>query len=223
MLLLTTPLPLLAAFLLVIRRPPDALSRLAVHVVACTLIFFALPGVPVYDSVRQAIFLFPFLIYLLVAGIGRWPPRWRTLLLAALLLANLSALAAYFPHEASYYNGLAGGLAGAVARGYDATLYGNDLTPEFLAWLNAHLPENARVAAAPFNLRTFKVLREHGLLRRDLDFIAADRPPEFLILQQRGAFFTPRMQAILDRETPLYAVRSEGVILAAVYRLGPEP
>lgn len=121
------------------------------------LVLFMLPGVPVYDGVR--LFLASYPAWAVWVGLGGAvlvgdlqtrgvPARLVSLLLAVATLAPLADVARYSPVWLSHYNPLVGGLAGAVARGFEATYWGDSVTAPLLEQAAAAAPREA-IAFAP--------------------------------------------------------------------------
>lgn len=219
MLLLTTPLPLLAALAWRLVRPADHLAWLGIVFLAFILLFFALPSVPIYDAERQAVFIFPFIVYVVAAGLARYARRWRYAVLLVLLAGNLFPLLRDFPQESSYFNLLAGGRPGAAASGYDIALHADGVNREFIGWLNANMPPQAHIRPMPMNPYAFLYWQRSGLLRPDLVFFEDAQPFAYVLLQNRRGYLGNNR--LLDHADPLFAVRREGVIIAAVYRDSP--
>jgi len=125
------------------------------------LIAVSLPGVPVYGGIKLFLPAFPFLAILAGLGFARVlreieslavTDRTRWLVAVAVtsvvLLPGVLGVAAYHGSWLSYYNGLAGGLRGAVASGHERQYY--DLAyPELPRTLNALLPRGGSVAVLP--------------------------------------------------------------------------
>lgn len=219
MLLLTTPLPLLAAFVWCWRRClHDPLARFTLLLTVWVLVFFALPGVPIYDAERQVVFMFPFAVYAIACATARLAARWQSLLLGGLLAANLVPLISDFPHESSYYNALIGGRPGAERAGYDIAQHAEGVNAEVIAWMNNNLPPHARVLPIPMNPLAFSYWQKYGGLRKDFGFLGAE-PFGYRLVQNRLGFFDRAALADeLDDPTPLFAIRREGVIIVAIYQ-----
>jgi len=196
--LFTTPLPFLALFAagmvplarLVRAREPGAI--LLVAWIAVVLGRLHLPNAVNFDGVRHFLELFP-----AMAVIGGLGARWifdaaragvaklgaserasrvtASALLAALLASNAWSLARSHPFEIAYWNGLAGGLAGAQERriaqscDYWALSYRVGLR-----WLNANAPPGS-VLAVPIAEHSVR-LTAPARLRTDITLAALTTP-----------------------------------------------
>lgn len=144
------------------------------------LLLFSWPGVPVYDGVRLFLMVFP--LWAIWVGVGaRWAVCWsgsctaaadsqhngaavqlppqrspRAILaaIAALVAIQGIGLAIYQPCHLSYYNLLAGGLAGAERLGFETTYWGDSVREPLLAE-GASLSGDAPILFAP-NLAPFQ-------------------------------------------------------------------
>ena len=73
---------------------------------------------PLYDNLRQLLFLFPAMFALAALTLewvfGKVRQNWvRVVLIAALALPGLYSSVTLYPYEYNYYNSLVGGVAGA--------------------------------------------------------------------------------------------------------------
>jgi hypothetical protein len=172
MILFTTPLPFLFAFLaglvpLVKKiRTPQAILLISWIIVVCARLL--LPAAVNFDGVRHFLELFPAMAA--VGGIGiawavaRLRPALRVAIAAVLIVPMFVSLIRVHPFETAYWNVFAGGLSGAMARqipqagDYWAASYRIGLR-----WLNEHAERDALLAVpiaehavrivAPYRLR----------------------------------------------------------------------
>jgi len=164
------------------------------------LVLFAFAGKP-YDGVRLFLCIFPFIAMLAAAGLS-W--AWRRLSAAGmppwvlgaglfLFIASQGAgLFLYGPLGLSYYNALAGGLPGAVRKGFDVTFWGEGSGPEITDYLNRTAPDGARVAAFPMGALYVNNIRAFALLRMDLAPVNEWDDWDYLVLANRGAYLGGR-------------------------------
>jgi len=126
-------------------------------VVALFLIFFAVPGIPIYDGVRH---LLPALVFLtLLIGVGaqwllgwrpRHLPRWVPhALLTGLLVTQAYGTVAMHPFQLSYYNLLAGGTAGAQRSGMTVTYWAEAIDDALLDRVAAAARPGEKIGVAP--------------------------------------------------------------------------
>jgi len=243
-LVVTTPLTILALMLLGVTEaalaPRKRSFGLLFLLIAATAIGMAsLPSAPKYDGERLFLGAYPFLALVAGGGAGRLlglvrrgspepigEKRWaRAGAVIALVVALEGASAAwiYRPFFLSYFNPIVGGVAGAAARGFEVTYWGEVVNDEVLDRLNATLPPGARLK--PLALHELCLLHHQrwGHLRRDI-ILEAPPPYDFhLLLMRRGFFARPESAlADSDRFPPLAEWRLRGVTLLALYRTGPE-
>ena len=146
------------------------------------MILIALPGSPIFGGIKHWLPAMPF--FCLVAGLGfEWVlkhvhtlvPRARVLSTSTLLLLLLApaihATAHVHPHGTAYYNGLAGGEAGAAEWGMQRQFWGY-ATREGLEWLNEHVPPRGRVYFHKSHRGCWEMYRRDGLLRHDIRHLA---------------------------------------------------
>lgn len=161
---ITLPLIVLAGFVArVIQRRFDRFEQLALLSVAIPLVVFALPGTPVYDSVRLFLVIMPLLAFLAARGIVQLirasTETSRRLSMAAIAMGLMLPLPAVFsPFSLCSYGAQIGGTAGAAALGMEADYWGVGLNSD--AW--KLVPEGSTVMVAPvshqFQLRDLQSL-----------------------------------------------------------------
>lgn len=228
MLVLTTPLAVLALALCggaagLARAPLRATVALALLLTAGLLAPSALPAAPLHDDVRLFLPVFPFLA--LLAGFGAaWVLRRRVLgaaapaiLILALAEPALSSIRLH-PFQASYFNALAGGVAGAQERGFEVTGMKEVLNRDLYADLNRLLPRAAELDGGPFLYEDLSFAQDVGWLRRDV-VVKRELPADYVLLVNRRGWFRPSDLALFHSARPTYAVRVAGVPLVALYRL----
>jgi hypothetical protein len=175
MIAFTTPPTFLIAFALGllplarrlrVREPFALLVACWIGVVAARL---ALPGTVNFDGVRHFLELFPPVAAvggMGVASLGRW----RKLAAAAAVAPVIIALAFVHPFESAYWNGIVGGLDGAIRRhepqagDYWAASYRLGLR-----WLDANAPPDT-LLAVPIAEHTVRIVAPYRL-RRDIHLV----------------------------------------------------
>ncbi len=173
-------------------------DRSGTLLLACWAFFLglrALPGAPGHDADRQFLSGFGFLAALAGVGfagaasaLGRVAgPKLGRWLASALLVASVApgawSTVRYHPLQLSYYNDLIGGLRGATRAGMEPTFYWDALTPDALAWINAHTGAGASIYPA-YPIPLFDYLHRWGMLRPS-PHPGADRPPAWYLVQNR--------------------------------------
>jgi len=200
---------------------------------------FLLPWLPKYDGVRLFLPAFPFLAVL--AGVGgarcwawvaersRARPR-RALLVAVLFfLSQAGAYALIHPCELSYYNALVGGLWGAERLGLETTYWHDCVNPRLFAWLNRRCAMGDAVAFFPVGELVVSPRPQAPDLydqlyldtRKRLRAVRLDGGGRWhlLVLNARRGMLTrhPEAWRIFTTRRPVFAIKKQGVTLAAVY------
>ncbi|MEP3478645.1 MAG: glycosyltransferase family 39 protein [Fuerstiella sp.] len=180
---ITLPLIVLVGFVArTVQRRFDRFEQLALLSVVMPLIVFALPGTPVYDSVRLFLIIMPLLAFLAARGIVQWVRATtgtsRRLSLAAVAIGVILPLPAVFsPFSLCSYGAQIGGTAGAAALGMEADYWGVGLNSD--AW--KLVPEGATVMVAPvshqFQLRDLQLLHPE-IQKRNLTLVPYRYTPD---------------------------------------------
>lgn len=199
------------------------------------LIFFALPGITVYDGTRLFLMVFPLWAILIGAG-GAWLLGWiaqrssvrlAVAVTAVVLITQAYGLIRMHPLGLSYYNILVGGPRGAQALGFEATFWGDSLIRSLLEDAAAALEPGSVLHVAPV-LHPFQLdelmaqtpaLRHRQIVLRPYDDTTGETIRTVLIIRRRAdawAALTPEPPGRLVAEV----VRS-GVQLAGIYELTP--
>jgi 4-amino-4-deoxy-L-arabinose transferase-like glycosyltransferase len=211
-------------------------SQLALIVIGAVLNigFNSLPSAPKYGGVRLFLPFFPYLVALAAVGLGTaatWvvsrvgtssvtftPRRLRIALAAVALLPGLCAVGNTYPYQLSYYNPFIGGLRGAVARGMEATYWGESyleaanfllprLSPNDLVWVD--LP------GCEWIIRRYLENAQPGLR-----FSSGGWPPEeadWAIVQNKASELSPASRALMAAAVPRSIGDLGGVPLSLVY------
>jgi hypothetical protein len=144
-----------------------------------------------------------------------------TAVAAALLVPGAVSLARIHPHHLSYYNLVAGGLAGAERLGLETQYY--DLFHAELAdWMNRSLAPGARVTFLPNNkeyVRNAPWWVADGRLRRDLRLTGIEEAEVLVLTHERRWPEYPALRERFGGRPALWELRVEGVPLLDVYRL----
>lgn len=178
----------------------------------------AMPHVPGHDGVR--LFLPAFGMLAILVGVGAATAvdrlgRWGKLIVAAAVVEGAAGVAVMMPVPLSYYSPAVGGLPGATRMGMEPTYYWDAMTPEVLAWLDAHTPPGRRVQASTFPT-SFLFLNESGRLRAPISPVDPSEPAWFVVQNRPGALGWLDRQLIRDAE-PAYVYRKLGVPLLWVF------
>jgi hypothetical protein len=200
-----------------------------------TIAFNCLPSAPKYTGVRLFLPFFAFLAALSAvayAAIASWlsrrlatgalsPVRLKVLLGGLALLPALHALVGTHPYQLSYYNALIGGVRGAVARGMEATYWGES----YMAACNFVGPRLQGGEQVWVDLPGCQWIIEEYLrpLSLRLRFASGGWPPaeaQWAIVQNKASELSPASRALMASGPPLFAVDLDGVPLSLVY--GPE-
>lgn len=192
------------------------------------LVVRACPGTPVHDGVRLFVPAFAFLA--LFAGLGaaaawHWTlqklPVGKTAVLTVFTFAVFN-MSWYAPQWLSYYNGLIGGLPGAVRAGMEATYYWDGFDGEVIDWLKENTGPDESVAFCSGSSRTFDLYR-YEKERFTVSFTVA-RPKttldelraegvRYYVLQRRDGVLFSRDRELLRDHRPAYVktIRKGGV------------
>jgi hypothetical protein len=228
MLLLTLPLgTLLLAVCGAVVGPGRLLQRpaacLSLLVAAVFLGALALPSAPVHDDVRLFLPVFPFLA--LLSGFGAaWLARLRPAsvlgpaLVCIVLVEPALATVRLHPHQASYFNALAGGVSGAEKRGLEVTGMKEVLNRDVYADLNRLLPRGAALDGGSFLYEELLFAQGAGWLRPDV-VVRRQPPAGYVLVVNRRGWFRATDRALVHFSRPAYALRLDGVPLVALYRL----
>lgn len=201
---------------------------------------FALPHTPKYNGVRLFLPAFPFLSLLggvafaaMVQRLCSWVKRLEAarplagssrmaalVLGAVLLMPGLYSVLDTHPFELSYYNGLIGGLPGAVRRGFEPTYWG-DTYLQGLDFLNEKAPPGGVVHVWPVGVDSYlRFYQNIGALRQDLVITSDDRKlrsADFVIFHTRQSEMGTMAKRLLQFQRPAFAVKLHGVPLLVIY------
>lgn len=214
------------------RRSPWCREQsLLVLSVAGPLLVFSLPGVAVYDGVR--LFLVSFPGWAILAGTGtakfhiwlagrrRAPAGWT----AAFVLSQAAGVVALHPYHLSYYSAIVGGTAGAARLGFEANYWGDGISRELLAEIEAELPTGAIVEFAPlmhpYQLQELYLMpvMERSRLRL-IPYGLRDNSPYLLVFHRLAD--APHEDRLRNEKWALIAdVQRQGVRLASLWQKQP--
>lgn len=173
---------------------------------AVTIGVVAFAGTPIYGGEKLFMPLFPFLC--LLAGLGAdvlytailnlsWPSateaRSKWLGLGVATLASLSGVALmlrFWGYPLSEFNGIANGLRGATAYGFERQYY--DLAyRDLVAWLNTEAGPRVKVHFLPNNweyVRTFRWYQRAGEVRPEVEVVGSEQEAELIVLTHERRF-----------------------------------
>ncbi len=168
---------------------------------AVTIGVVAFAGTPIYGGEKLFMPLFPFLC--LLAGLGAdvlytsiveaWEGRAKQVALAVATLASLSGVALmlrFWGYPLSEFNGIANGLRGATAYGFERQYY--DLAyRDLVAWLNTEAGPRVKVHFLPNNweyVRTFRWYQRAGEVRPEVEVVGSEQEAELIVLTHERRF-----------------------------------
>jgi 4-amino-4-deoxy-L-arabinose transferase-like glycosyltransferase len=180
------------------RREGDLLLTIILHA-ATTILLVAFSGGAKYGGEKLFMPFFPF--WCLLAGYGavrlfelaedRLGSKWYPAAAISLALtASLALQLRFGAYALSQYNGLAGGLRGATALGFERQYY--DVAFRDLAeWLNDNAPRGARVHFLPNNweyVRTYRWYQKDGRIRGDLQVTQSEAQASWIVITHERRF-----------------------------------
>jgi hypothetical protein len=197
------------------------------------LVFFALPGITVYDGARLFLMVFPlWAVFIGRGGQHLWnalAARWNTKVAASLLAAGL-ALQSYgvvvmHPVQLSYYNLLVGGLRGASRLGFERTYWGDSLTRSLVRELRPEWADGpVYVAPVLHHLQLEALQSQSPELHAQLQPFDESRAGNVrrLVVFRRSADSWPSLTPEPPHSRLRAEVRREGVQLAGSYEIAPD-
>ena len=221
-------------------RESPLLALLLINV-AVALGPFLLPWLPKYDGVRLWLPAFPFLALLAGVGAARcwvWVAErskkrpWRPLFVTAVFFLSQAAATVWVhPCELSYYNALVGGLRGADRLGLEPTYWHDVVNRRLFRWLNRRCTVGDVIAfypvgefvvrASPQELDFYEGYYLDARKRLQAVPLTETTRCNFIVLNARKAMLRrhPRAWTLFTTQRPVFAVRKQGVLLAAVYEV----
>jgi hypothetical protein len=196
------------------------------------LVFFALPGITVYDGARLFLMVFPLWAVFIGRG-GQWlwealAARWNMKLATSLVAAGVAlqtyGVIAMHPVQLSYYNLLVGGLRGASRLGFERTYWGDSLTRSLVHELR---PEWARgpvyVAPVLHHLQLEALQSQSPTLHAQLQPFDESRAANVrrLVVIRRLADSWPSLTPEPPHSRLRAEIQREGVQLAGFYEIAP--
>ena len=191
----------------------------------------SLPSVPKYGGIKLFLPALPFIAILAGLGfqticdeIGRHFPGRRRLAISAatgalLLLPGILGAVAYRHSWLSYYNTLAGGVAGATASGYERQYY--DLGyPQMAAAISRHLPQGGLVAVVPNPKEYGPHLgrwQRQGMLPPTIRLAPLERAELVILTHERRWLGYPELMARLRSRHLLERFEIAGIPMFSVY------
>jgi hypothetical protein len=226
---ITTPLSILILFcigLVLIIISGTALERFILLTALLPMVLIALPQSPKYDSVRQFLPAFPFVMAVAAIGLTKIVTIIRSIKIRKYILLCISvgclietagALIKVYPYPFAYYNALIGDLRGARKYGFETEYYGSSFQ-SILPYLNAN-KEKAFCAYPVTDM--FPVYAQNHLLSPDVRVETDRNNCDLFLLLNREGFIQNNNEIISIQSTkPLIkTVSLDGIPLVFVYRL----
>ncbi len=203
-----------------------------------TIGFNCLPSAPKYTGVRLFLPFFAFLAALSGVAFSRaacrlaqrlpaggsgllTPLRAKALLAGLALLPALRVVIDTHPYQLSYYNALIGGTRGAVARGMEATYWGD----AYMAACNSLAPRLQPGQTVWVDVPGCQWIIEQYLkpICPDLRFSSGGWPPpeaSWAIVQNKASEMSPPSRGLLANGTPVFVAELDGVPLSLLYDRG---
>jgi hypothetical protein len=189
--------------------------------VVFTLGVACLPGVPRYDGTRLFLPAFPFLARIAAVGLERLTTFGASVgrrgsIAVATLVALAVGSASWSIYQASpcllsAYSPIVGGLRGADRRGFEATFWGDAITPELLK----SIPRGARVGAVPMGIDYVRALHDYRLVPADVVAATEDGCDVLIVLERKSM---PGDSALRRFSTgsSIAEMTRDGVVLARI-------
>lgn len=181
------------------RREGDLLLLSALNAIV-TISVVAFAGTPIYGGEKLFMPFFPFLC--LFAGYGadalyqrlvQELPRYRLPAAAAVIVVTASGaalMARFGEYGLSQYNGLAGGLRGATATGFERQYY--DLAFRGVAgWISEQAPPSTKIHFLPNNweyVRTYRWYQRAGEVRNDILVVNDEHQADWIVITHERRF-----------------------------------
>ncbi len=214
----------------------DRRSQLIFGAWLLPLIVFALPKVTVYDGVRLFLISFPLFAIFVGLGAKRIIHRLQLksseftifLLIVFALAGPIYNMVTLHPCHLSYYNEAVAGLWKADKLGFEATYWGDSVTPELLEVAAEQLPEGAVLEVAPvLHPLQLEFMRRGSWLRHRPDIILkayddarSDLSPYVLVIRRKADPWNSITPAPKGSEH-LGTVTKQEIILCEVFKLPP--
>ena len=225
MLLITSPPTLVAAACCAAWRDerPRSLPALLALAAAVHLAPFLLPAAAKYNGVRLFLPVFPLLAALAGIGLsrvgraaaGKLPEarRWAAPAIATVVVCwpGMMGLLAVYPYPMAYYNALVGGPAGADAKGFELSYWGDPFRESCL-WLSqpGRVPEDGAVAVYPPGaIAMVRMYQGAGILRTDIRLVADFAAADYVMVQNRRSEWNDDVRQLLARP-PAAVIEADG-------------
>jgi len=231
MLVITSPLTLLPAAACAAWRGnrPRALPGLLALAALIHLAPFLMPAAAKYNGVRLFLPVFPLLAALAGIGVARVGEalaaklperrRWAGPLLVGAVVCwpGMMGLLAVYPYPMAYYNALVGGPAGADAKGFETSYWGDPLRQACL-WVSqpGRVPEGGAVAVHPPGaIAMVAMYQGAGILRPDIHLVGEFDEGRYVLFQNRRSEWGEQVRALLAR-TPAAVIEAGGAAVGFV-------
>ncbi|MBN2494397.1 MAG: glycosyltransferase family 39 protein [Deltaproteobacteria bacterium] len=208
------------------------------------VLVIAVPSVPIFGGIKHWMHAMPFACLLgglalermLAALPARWLRRARprsaararhpvfALAAALALLPSLLGLIHLGPYGSSFYNELAGGVAGAAELGMQRQYWSNNVTG-VLPFINDNLPPKARLYLHEVTGESIRAYKRDGLLRPDIRTAWSPQTADFIAYQVHREFADVEYQAWHEagHARILHGLYIDEVPIVLVYDLRAEP
>ncbi|MBX3439474.1 MAG: hypothetical protein KF861_18440, partial [Planctomycetaceae bacterium] len=195
------------------------------------LVFFALPGITVYDGARLFLMVFPlWTVFIGRGGQSLWNDiaargntRVATSVVALVLALQSYGVVTMHPVQLSYYNVLVGGLRGASRLGFETTYWGDSVTRSLLNQVQpewAHGPVYFAPVLHPFQLAELQT-QAPELLVQLVPFDEAHAwNARRLVVFRRRADSWPSLTPAPPDSVRRADVTRQGVELSGFYEIG---
>jgi 4-amino-4-deoxy-L-arabinose transferase-like glycosyltransferase len=210
-------------------RRGDGFPLLLSGAIGLFLVLFS-TNIAVYDGER--LFLVAFPLWAIVIGKGfalLWDAAarraWQRALLASILVGQSYGVIALHPFQLSYYNGLVGGLPGALRLGLELTYWGDAVDAVLLNQLARHARAGDTVALAPtlHHLQAVASLTPELHARSvTLNDESAAAQSDWVVVYRRTAYWKPEVTALVE-QPPVLLRKRQGVWLSGVWRRTSAP
>lgn len=215
-------------------RGCQARAALVLATLVFPLLVFSIPGIAVYDGERLFSVSYP--LWGVLAGMGagalrEWLAKRVSTRAASVVLLTLVAvqgvgIVSTAPCWLSYYNALAGGLAGAERHGLAVSYWGDGVLRELLDEVAKRVPEQGTVAVAPvLHKEQWNEIARHSpaLSQREIRMVPYGSPDaaecEWLLYFSRLEYLPEELRGSPSAERMVAVVRREGIVLATLVRV----
>ncbi len=179
-------------------------------------------GAKKYDGIRQMLPAYPFIVLVAAIGLRSFIEHMKLFRKTATVIVTLIMLATVYqgiirihPYQASYYNELVGGIAGAKRMGFETDYWASPYLG-ILPWMNQHKMSTFCVCPTT---NPFYYYLAMGYLESGVVFDAAPETCDYLIVLMRQGYIYqyPNVVKLMNQNPYEYAVSIDSVPLVAAY------